>query len=127
MLLSAVYGLLNSTAKSQVQCDYAILSIGLFQSKYIPQLFYKTNNYRIVLLVSKLVDELMVSGEPEETDSFVRKLFNLFKLGSFAHGSGRIQLFGLTVNLNEDLSSHIYGDDKLNSLESYRLPKMSTR
>ena len=93
LLLAAVYGLVNSNAKWQVQSDEAILQIGLVQSKFIPQLFYKIENSRLVLIVAKTFDDLMVSGEPDEADNFGKNFGKRFKLDSSSHGPGRMQFF----------------------------------
>ena len=81
LLLVAVYGLVNSNAKWQVQSDQALRDIGLTQSKLIPQLFFKRKRSKLVLIAAKIVDYLMVAGEEDEVKEFERQFGSKFKLG----------------------------------------------
>ena len=121
VLLAAVYGLVNSNAKWQVQSDDVIRSIGLTQCIYIPQLFYKHRKKRLVLVVAKVVDELMIKGEKDEDDIFQRHFGEKFQLGHSATGPGTLQFFGLTVTQSPHMSSMISGDDNPDALEAYPL------
>ena len=82
---------------------------------------------RLVLILAKIVDDLMVTREEAEADYFKRKFGESFKLGSSAIGPGRLQFFRLTVIQNPDLSSTISGDDKIESLEVYPLTRVRHR
>ena len=108
-------------------CDEAILQIVLVESKFIPQMYYKIKNVRLVLIVANIVDHLMVSGEPDEADNSENTFGETFKLVSSTHSPGRMKFFEFTVNKNEYFSSSIDGDDNLSALESYPLTRSQWR
>ena len=63
LLLVTAHGLVNANAKWQNQSDKIMLDIGLQQSSHVPQLLYKKEGGRLVLLVAKIVDDLEIAGE----------------------------------------------------------------
>lgn len=104
LLLTAAYGLVNANAKSQVQSDNLLFSLGLYQLAYVPQLFYLKHNGKLVLLVVKTVDDILATGPEHEVDSFVSKFNNKFKLGTIAHVPGLLRFFGLNITQLQDYS-----------------------
>ena len=73
ILLTAAYGLVNENAKWQNQSDNVMLDIGLQQSSYVPQLFFKKENGRLVLIVAKNMDDLKVAGENNCVQHFMEE------------------------------------------------------
>lgn len=59
---TAAYGLVNSNSKCQYQCDGLLISLGLVQSRNFLRLLYKMQEGHMVLLVSKFVDKVKVTG-----------------------------------------------------------------
>ena len=82
LLLAAAYGLVNANSKWQLQSDTAITNMGLTQCRYIPQLFYLKKNRKTVLLVAKIVDDMLVTGETSYVKRFVHKFNTQFTLGT---------------------------------------------
>lgn len=85
-LLVAAYGLVNSGAKWQYQSDKALLQLGLTQSKNVPQLFYKKENGKLVLLLVKVVDDIMVTEADNLTEMLLKDFNSIFKLGTLKVG-----------------------------------------
>ena len=127
LLLAAAYGLVNANAKWQTQSDQLIQSLGLTQCPLVPQLFYKLSNGRLSLVVAKIVDDLMVTGEPGEVESFQSGFGKIFKLGTVCSGPGRLRFFGLSVIQAENYSTTVDGDDKLHALETHALTRNRRR
>lgn len=63
LLLVSVYGLVNSNAKWQHQCDEVIFNTCLKDLSVITQLFYKMKNGELVIIATKIVNDLLMSGE----------------------------------------------------------------
>lgn len=61
-LKTAAYGLVNCHSKWQNQSDQVLLNYGMQISKIIPQLFFKRDPVKLVLIVAKIVDDLQVAG-----------------------------------------------------------------
>ena len=93
LLLTAAYGLVNANAKWQNQSDNVMLDIGLQQSPHVPQLFFKTENGRIVLIVAKIVDDLKVAGGDKCVQHFVEEFDKTLKFGDVKHGTGKLRFF----------------------------------
>ena len=62
MLLVAAYGLANKTSKWQVHSDETFIDFGLHAVPFFPQLFFKTEGGRLVLIDAKMVGAIMIGG-----------------------------------------------------------------
>lgn len=58
----AAYGLVNANVKWQLHFDRTLLSAGLTQCHYVPQLFHLMSDGELVLVVVKIVDDILISG-----------------------------------------------------------------
>ena len=126
LLLTAAYGLVNN-AKWQDQSDSLLQDLGLVQIAVIPQLFYLIKDNKLSLLVAKIVDDLLVTGLPEVVRAFLQKFNMRYKLGTVAHGPGRLRFYGMNIVQEDDFSSYIDADDKLASLETFPLTRLRRR
>lgn len=117
LLLSAAYGLVNSNAKWQVLSDRVFKDFGLKQSTDIPQLFYSKRNNGLQLVIAKIVDDFLITGEQGVVDKFLSFFDQRYKFGSVSRGPGRLRFYGLDIIQDETLASTIDGDDKLMALE----------
>lgn len=94
LLLAAAYGLVNSNAKWQVKSDDALSSLGLIQSSAIPQLFIHLEiDGALDIVVIKMVDGILSTGEDEALKSFADAFGRRFKLGEISHGPGKLRFF----------------------------------
>ncbi len=119
LLLTAVYGLINSNAKWQVQSDELMCQLGLVQLTLIPQLFIKLDNGRLTMIAAKVVDDIILTGEESVTSKFIDDFNAKFKLGTIIRGPGKLRFFGLQVVQEKDLSICVDGNEKLNKIEPY--------
>lgn len=127
LLLTAAYGLVNSNAKWQIMSDQVLVDFGLVQCPYIPQLFYKIQDRKLVLLVGKIVDDLLMTGVQEQVSVFIKHFNSKFKFGSVTSGPGKLRFYGLDITQHDDYTSSIKGDEKLTALESVPLTRSRRR
>lgn len=123
LLLAAAYGLVNANAKWQDQSDKVLLKHGLIQCKEIPQLFYQLRNGKLILLLGKIVDDLIITGIEPEVNRFVKMFNSKFKLGSVMSGPGSLRFYGLNIHQSNDMSSVIDGNEKLQALQPVPLTR----
>lgn len=97
LLNVAVYGLTNSNVKWQVTFDKVFFKSGLYVAPVINQFFVMRQNRRLVLLVAKIFDDLLVIDVEKFCFKFISGSKSKFGLGSIAHGSGRLHLYGLNL------------------------------
>lgn len=116
LLLAATYGLVNANLKWQHAIDAELTSLGLLQSKLIPQLFYSISNNEVVLIAAKAVDDILLASPRDECDRLITKLQAKFQLSTVVHSPGTLQYFGLAFNHTADCETEIHGDDKLSKL-----------
>ena len=117
LLLAASYGLVNANAKFQVQSDNLLLDLGMLRVTDIPQLFYAKSNGRLTILLAKIVDDILVTGEVAVFENVLRMFNEKFKFGTIVHGPGKLRYFGFNVIQYDDYTTVIDGDDKLSALE----------
>ena len=127
LLLAAAYGLVNANSKWQLQSDTAITNMGLTQCRYIPQLFYMKKNRKTVLLVAKIVDDMLVTGETSYVKSFVHKFNTQFTLGTVTYGPGLLRFYGLNIRQYDDYHSTIDGDEKMDALDAVPITRSRRR
>lgn len=119
MLTTGLYGLVNANAKWQNQSDQLMHDIGLTQSPHVPQLFYKKENGRLVLIVAKIVDHLKIAGEVNRSQKFIEQFDRRFKFGYVNHGPGKLRYLGINTVQNGDYTIETDADDKLNAAAEY--------
>ena len=117
LLLAAAYGLVNANSKWQIQSDKVLTDMGLEQCTYVPQLFTLKVNGKIVLIVAKIVDDMLATGELAMTEQFIKKFNIQFKLGTVNYGPGLLRFYGLNIRQFDDFHCTIDGDEKLEALE----------
>ena len=116
LLLTAAYGLVNANAKWQVKSDECFFELGMLQCQQIPQLFYKHEGGKLVLLAAKVVDDIKVAGEGDRAEDFIKRFNQKFELGTVARGPGKMRFFGINTVQHDDKTVSTDADDKLNSL-----------
>lgn len=62
ILITAAYGLIRSNSKLQVLKDTLLTDIGFRQTRFLPQLLVLIRNKRLVSIVDKIVDDLLLSA-----------------------------------------------------------------
>ena len=125
--MTAAYGLVNTNAKWQLQSDKVMTDHGLVQVTQIPQLFYLERAGTLKLLVAKIVDDLLITGTPDETKQFIKVFDSKYKFGSVISGRGHLRFFGLNILQNDDFSSTIDGNEKLEALQPVPLTRSGRR
>lgn len=64
ILLNSAYGLLNAIAKCKIQSNKLLTDLGYCWAPFLPQLLYLVNNSSVVAILSKILDELLLSTTP---------------------------------------------------------------
>lgn len=119
LLLTAAYGLVNANAKWQSQSDQVMFDLGLTQSVHVPQLFYRIENGRLVLIVAEIVDDLKGAGEGDRVKTFMAEFDRRFKFGDIMQGPGKLRFFGINTVQNGDLTIETDADDKIDAVVEY--------
>ena len=119
LLLTAAYGLLNTNGKWQVQSDRGLLDYGLVQSKHVPQLFFKRESGKLVLIGATVVDDLKDTGAGNRYKALLDMFNSCFKLGTLNSGPGKLRFFGISTIQNEDSTVATDADDKLEAFSKY--------
>lgn len=118
LLLSAAYGLANAGAKWQELSDDVLRGFGFSQLVYVPQLFYKKLDGKVVVIAVKVVDDILFAGERKNLTTIIEKIRHNHKLGTIVYGPGRVQFYGLALTQYEDYTATINGDEKLKGYEA---------
>lgn len=127
LLLAAAYGLVNANSKWQLQSDKALTTMGLEQSRHIPQLFTFKRNGKLVLIIAKIVDDMLATGELSYVKSFISKFDSQFSLGTVNYGPGLLRFYGLNIRQHADFHCTIDGDEKLEALEPVPITRSRRR
>lgn len=94
LLLFAAYGLVNANAKFQVQSDQMLISMGFNLVRLVPQLFkLRDGSGNFVSLLANVVDNNLLSGDPDLIDPLITSVHDRFKLGTITHGPGETRFF----------------------------------
>lgn len=67
LLKAAAYGLVNAGAKWQEHADALLQSLGLFQLKFVPQVFYSMCSSGLNVLAVKVVDDILFTGDRDKS------------------------------------------------------------
>lgn len=125
LLIATIYGLLNKNETFQNQSDDLIHWIGVNHMSVIPRLFYLIKNGKLLIIVIKIVDDLLMAGETDSLQDFISRFNGSFELGTVIDGI--LKFFGLTIIKNEDFSYVIHGDEKLNYIECFHSLELSAK
>lgn len=123
LLEVATYGLVNANAKWQNHSDTTFLDMGLLSVVQVPQLFYLMEGGILVLIVAKVVDDILVGGHDEIRKRFIKRLAEVYKIGTIVHLPGSFRFFGLTVEQEENADIRISAEDKLQDISPYTLTR----
>lgn len=123
LLEKAEYGLFNANAKWQAQSDQMLKTLRPSQLLYVPQLFYFQQGNNVVVVVAKIVDDHLITGEESFVSSFLKTFDTKLKFGSVTHGPGCLRIFGLDICQHDDFSITIDADEKRKALEPYPLSR----
>ena len=88
LLTVATYGLVDASAKWQVQSDQTFIDIGLNTLVYVPQLFYMLDKCNIVLIVVKVTDDILIGESETHKPQFIQRLTQAYELGTITHLHG---------------------------------------
>ena len=116
LLLTPAYGMVNANAKWQNQSAAVCQNNGLVQSKHIPQLLFKKEAGKLVLVVAKIVDDLKAAGIGQSAKVFVDAFDSRFNLGTVNHGPGKLRFFGINTTQDEDYTIATDANDKLRAV-----------
>lgn len=123
LLLTAAYSLVNANSKWQNQADGVMYQLGLVQSKFISQLFFKIAGGKLVLVVAKIFDDLKAAGIGDNAKEFLEGFHQRFALGTFNHGPGKLRFFGINTIQNEYFTVDTDADDKLEAVTEYPITR----
>lgn len=127
LLLTAAYGLVNANAKWQHRSDECLRSIGFSQLVYIPQLFYKQVHGKLCMLAVMVVDDILLAGDRMLLKKVVDQLSVKYKIGTIVFGPRSFSFYGLNIIQNDDGSTQIHGDEKLNQLEANPIGRLGRK
>lgn len=72
-------------------------SLDLKLSSFVPKLLYKMEQRRLILLVFKIMDDFLVTGEPTYVESYLAELNKKLTLETIVHGPGNLHFFGQQI------------------------------
>lgn len=84
---------------------------------YTPQFFYLFHNDKLALLVDKIVDDLLITGEASHVEHFLKRVDSKFDIGTIVSGPVVFYFYGLAIEQLDDNSSTFHADTKRNALE----------
>ena len=123
LLLTSAYGLVNANSKWQEHCDYLFTSLGLTQSRYVPQLFYTKKNEMLELVAVRIVDDVLLIGDRYTIENFIAQVQRKYKLGIVMFGPGTFLFFGLKLTQETDMTITIHAEKKLESLNCFPIDR----
>ena len=89
----------------------------------MPQLLFRLENGKLVLIVAKIVDDIKAAGEGENAKLFIKSFNKNFELGTISSGPGRMRFFGINTVQEDDMTVVTDANDKLNALTEYVLSR----
>lgn len=104
--------------------DQVVFKLVLYVAPLIKQLFFMKHNGRFVLLVTRIDDDLLVTGEEQFCTKFISNFNSHYTLSTVAHGPRRLRLYGLNSIQHEDVTSSIDGDYKINAIVTFCLTRI---
>ena len=107
-----------------MQSDNLLLDLGLQRVIDVPQLFYAMSDGKLSVVVAKIVDDILATGENNAVDQLLERFNSKFKFGTVIHGPGRLRYFGFNISQHEDFKCSLDGDDKLFALEPVPLTRL---
>lgn len=118
LLLTALYGLANANAKSQVQSDNLVLDNRLHQEIDVPQLFYQQPNENLQASIAKTANDILVTGKNDVVDQLLESINSKFKFREVVHGTIKLRHFGFSITQHQDRACTIDNEEKLLVLEA---------
>ena len=103
--------------------DTTLLGMGLLAVVNVPQLFYLMESGTLVLIVAKIVDDILVGGHDKMRKIFIKRLAEVYKIGTIVHLPGSFQFFGINVEQDESGSVRISAEDKLRDISPHTLTR----
>lgn len=96
---------------------------GLRQPTHVCQLFFQKENGRLVLIVAKIVDDLMIASDGERPMWFLKQFEMKFKFGTVNHGPGELRFFGINTTQNCDFTVETDAHEKSDGVQEYPLSR----
>lgn len=97
LLLTVAYSLANANAKWQVLPDELLRNICFTPSPLIPQLFLMFHDYRVVANISKIFDDVLLSGLDHPMENIIQQINDSFTFVIVVHGPVPLRFFGLNI------------------------------
>lgn len=72
--LTAAYGLVSPNAKWQIICDQLLIDMGIYSLSMLPQLFTMTASSKLVALIAKIVDDILICRLSSIVDTVFEKI-----------------------------------------------------
>lgn len=96
--------------------DGLFLHIGLVPALLLPRLYIQRHEERVVAMVTKIVDELLLKGVPHIIPDIIVQMADGFTFGTVSQDPGYSVFFGLNIKQADNMSFTIVGDDTLNGI-----------
>lgn len=116
LLLTASHGPVSAKSKVRVELDSILVDFGCCRVADVSQRLHFQRNKQLVLLVSKIDDNFLVTGECNIADSMLKSFDDDFNLGNVVHRPGTLQFFVFNVIRNDNTSCTTDKDEILLSL-----------
>lgn len=98
--------------------------MGLKVVAYVPQLLYIWRNNKLLLIVAKVVDDILVGGDDKDRKKFVRQFADVYKIGTIVHLPGTFKFFGLLIEQDENLTIRISAQEKMDKISVHQLSRL---
>lgn len=86
LLRTAAYVQVNKNAKWEIQSDPMAHDLGFCSPPLIPQLFLRCPNGRVVGMVAKIGEDVLLTGEPDIIPGILSCIDATFTPGTCSHG-----------------------------------------
>ena len=81
----------------QEQRDSLFLSLGLFKSRFAPQLFYQFINNQLDIIAVKIVNDVLITGRKKKVEDFISAVKQHYELGTIILLPGSFLFFRLQI------------------------------
>lgn len=94
LLLTTAYGLINTNEKLKLLSDEMLTDLAFVQDPLLRQVFMIINDNRVVTIIAKIDDDLLLTGIPSITTKNIKSINDRFTLHTITHGPGVARYFG---------------------------------
>lgn len=101
--------------------------ISFLQVPLLPQPLYIKRGASTAIILAKILDEILIADNPEDTDDIIVPIIIKFKLGTIVHGPALLRFFGLNMMQHENFSKSVEGDEKILNIEAIKISRTRCR